>query len=88
LAAISPAATLLFRAEDRAMARVIGDCWVSFARTGTPVCDGAVWPSTQQNAESLMIFNRGRAAFEPDPWRAQLDFHERVFVARMGAAAN
>jgi para-nitrobenzyl esterase len=88
LRAISPAALLLFRAEDRAMARVVGDCWVSFARTGTPACDGATWPSARQSADGVMVFDLGRATFAPDPWRAQLDFHEQAFLARMDGATD
>lgn len=82
LRAISPAAQIMFRAEDRQMAEVIGDCWVSFARAGVPACGSAQWSPVSHESDDVMIFDRGRAQYAPDPWSAQLRFQDQVFEAR------
>jgi len=77
LAAISPAARLMWRAEDRRMAQVLGECWTSFARTGEPSC-GDTWQSTAAAPGRVMIFDNGAASFVDDPWGPRLDLHDAV----------
>ncbi len=81
LAAISPAARLLWRGQDRRMARVLGDCWVSFAKDGVPSC-GADWRPISGAPQQVMIFDDGAAVFADDPWASRLDIHEALFRAR------
>lgn len=41
--------------EDRAATRMMQSCWVSFAKTGTPKCDGAPeWPRYRRSSDQLM----------------------------------
>ena len=42
--------------EDRAMARLMHGCWVAFARTGTPQCEGQPWPAYDPVADQLLEF--------------------------------
>jgi len=45
------------QAEDRAMAALVHSCWVSFAKTGAPVCRGApAWPAYSPAGDQLMEF--------------------------------
>lgn len=42
-------------AEDQVMARMMHACWVSFAKTGRPRCEGAPdWPRYSRRADQLM----------------------------------
>lgn len=77
LGAISPAARLMWRAEDRQMARTLGDCWTSFARDGRPSC-GQTWVSLAEAPDQVMMFDNGAAAFVDDPWKPRLDLHDSV----------
>ncbi len=44
--------------EDRAMTALVHSCWVSFAKTGAPVCAGApAWPPYTRSADTLMNFD-------------------------------
>jgi|HubBroStandDraft_6_1064221.scaffolds.fasta_scaffold06454_7 para-nitrobenzyl esterase len=53
---LAVAATLT--SEDRALAKTMHSCWVSFAKTGKPVCDDApAWPSYQSASDQLLEFN-------------------------------
>jgi para-nitrobenzyl esterase len=45
--------------EDRAMAKVMHACWVSFAKTGAPVCGGQAWPKYDPGKDQLMEFGQG-----------------------------
>jgi len=43
--------------QDRAFGAMISSCWVSFAQTGTPACDGAsVWPAYSADSDRLLVF--------------------------------
>ena len=45
-------------AEDLAMADRLHHCWVSFAKTGRPLCPGAlVWPAYSRGKDQLMNFD-------------------------------
>ncbi len=44
-------------AEDLAMARLLHDCWVVFAKTGRPRCAGApAWPAYSRRDDQLLDF--------------------------------
>lgn len=62
--------------EDRAVIRTIRSCWISFARTGRPKCDGApAWPRYTAKGDQLMDFGitpQVRQHFR----KAQLDAQE------------
>jgi len=43
--------------DDRALARLMHSCWVAFAKTGVPTCQGApAWPAYTPGADRLMEF--------------------------------
>ncbi|HEV2531915.1 carboxylesterase/lipase family protein [Phenylobacterium sp.] len=42
--------------EDKAMAATVHACWVSFAKTGTPRCGTAAWPTYDPKTDQLMEF--------------------------------
>ena len=42
--------------EDKAMAAMVHACWVSFAKTGTPVCGTTPWPRYDPKTDQLMEF--------------------------------
>ncbi|WP_293898187.1 carboxylesterase family protein [Phenylobacterium sp.] len=42
--------------EDKAMAALMHACWVSFAKTGTPVCGSTAWPAYDPRTDRLMEF--------------------------------
>ncbi len=42
--------------EDRAMERLMHSCWVGFAKTGRPGCDGADWPAYTASGDQLLEF--------------------------------
>jgi para-nitrobenzyl esterase len=42
--------------EDIAMENLMHSCWVGFARTGTPRCDGARWPAYTPAGDALLEF--------------------------------
>jgi para-nitrobenzyl esterase len=54
----NPAAAATLTAEDRALSKTMHSCWVSFAKTGKPQCDGAPsWPAYQSASDQLLEFN-------------------------------
>lgn len=69
--------------EDRAATRMMHGCWVSFAKTGEPSCDGAPeWPRYTQERDELMELGLNpivRRSFR----KAQLDAQEAAW--RSGA---
>ena len=42
--------------EDKAMAATAHACWVSFAKTGAPVCGSVAWPKYDPKSDQLMEF--------------------------------
>jgi para-nitrobenzyl esterase len=51
---LSPMSSLL-PAEARTMTALVHSCWVSFARTGVPVCQGApAWPAYTRERDQLL----------------------------------
>jgi para-nitrobenzyl esterase len=67
--------------EDRAAARALRSCWVSFAKTGAPRCDGAPnWPRYTPEGDQLMElgvspvvrqnFRRRQLDAQEEAWRA------------------
>ncbi len=49
--------------EDRAMAALMHSCWVSFARSGRPVC-GEGWSAYDPMKDNTYVFKPGGAAME------------------------
>ena len=80
LDAMGPGASAMFADQDRAMARVIGDCWVSFAKTGVPECGGTQWQTASKARGNVMLFDQGAASFVDDAWRPRLDHLERLYL--------
>lgn len=49
------APNLALTEEDRAATRIVHSCWITFARTGRPQCDGApAWPRYRPEDDRLM----------------------------------
>jgi len=42
--------------DDLAMETLMHSCWVGFAKTSTPRCDGATWPAFTPSSDTLMEF--------------------------------
>lgn len=69
--------------RDRAVARLIHDYWVDFARTGVPSSpDGGRWSRYQPASDNIMIFDATGAHEEADPNRSRLDFIEGIVSAK------
>ncbi len=52
-----PVYKLEIQDEDRAMARRVHSCWVAFAKTGAPSCDGGPpWPAYAPASDETMVF--------------------------------
>jgi para-nitrobenzyl esterase len=52
------------------MSDLVHDCWVAFAKSGTPRCGGAAWPKYDPKTDQLMEFGSPsgvRTAFRKDP---------------------
>ena len=72
--------------EDNPTARVIGDYWVQFAKTGDPnTGDDPEWPPADDGA-LINFSNEGAITVRNDPWKARLDAVEaasrRIATAR------
>lgn len=60
--------------QDRAFAAMMSSCWISFAKTGAPVCDkGPAWPAFDEKDQRLMVFSP-QSQVAPPPRQAALDF--------------
>lgn len=69
-----PIPPALITAQDRAFGEMISSCWVSFAQTGTPACEGeATWPAYSASADRLMLF-APETNVAPQPRRPAMDF--------------
>ncbi len=42
--------------EDRAMEHLVHSCWIAFAKSGTPACDGQAWPQFSPASDQLLEF--------------------------------
>jgi para-nitrobenzyl esterase len=69
--------------EDKAMARLMHACWVSFAKTGAPKCGGVAWPAYDPKADRLMEFG-AESGLRTNFRKTQLDTQERVTLPRLG----
>lgn len=47
---------LSISAQDRKMEHLMHSCWVGFAKTGKPDCDGMHWPAFEPATDKLMEF--------------------------------
>jgi para-nitrobenzyl esterase len=78
----------LLPAEDRAMTALVHSCWVSFAKTGAPVCQGAPpWPAYTPASDELLELGTP-VAVRQHFRQQQLDAQERAAAAILGAAAR
>jgi para-nitrobenzyl esterase len=68
-----PVYKLEIQDEDKAVARRVHSCWVAFAKTGVPACDGGPsWPAYTPASDQLMEF--GQTPQVRQHWRKpQLD---------------
>ena len=77
-----PMSALLLSDADRQFAKTISACWVAFAKSGQPVCDGAAAsPKYEAPSDQLLEFGPQiavRAGFR----KPQLDFHQSRFGER------
>jgi para-nitrobenzyl esterase len=71
-------------AGDRAMTRTLHDCWISFAKTGRPVCPAApTWPVYSRAADQLIDFNT-MTMVQSHVRAAQYDALERLVLPTLG----
>ncbi|HXC57506.1 MAG TPA: carboxylesterase family protein [Rhizomicrobium sp.] len=63
--------------EDRAMEHLMHACWVGFAKTGKPACDGQDWPAFSPGSDQLLEFGPHVGVVE-DFRKAQYDALETV----------
>ena len=49
-----PGRTPLIQPSERAAAKLAHSCWVAFARTGKPACDGQAWPAYTPATNQLL----------------------------------
>lgn len=69
-------------ADDRKIAKMMGDYWVNFARTGDPNGDALPdWPRSGAN-DPLLLFGASDATAETNRNTARLDAVERVMAER------
>ncbi|WP_340646719.1 carboxylesterase family protein [Phenylobacterium sp.] len=70
-----PGAKFILKDQDRAVTHVMHACWVAFARTGVPACEGAPkWPRYDPKDDRLMEFGdtpQVRRHFRKDQLDAQ-----------------
>jgi para-nitrobenzyl esterase len=65
--------------EDEAMGEAMNAYWAAFAKSGDPNGEArAKWPAYTADQDTVMDFAVGGPAAAPDPWRARLDFVERL----------
>ena len=75
-----PGRTPLITPSEREAARLTHSCWVAFARTGRPSCDGQAWPAYRPSTDQLLEI--GIETGVRTHFRArQLDAHERENAA-------
>ena len=90
--------------EDQAATRMMHSCWVSFAKSGRPRCDGAPeWPAYTAKSDTLMDlglkpqlrqhFRQVQLDAQEKAWRADIDHAEKdvedvVRGLEVGALAN
>ena len=69
-------------ADDRALAATMHSCWVAFAKTGAPVCNGApAWPAFAPGSDRLMEFGLTTAVREHFR-KPELDAQDKRAAAR------
>lgn len=74
--------------EDRQATRRVRSCWVSFAKTGKPQCDGAPdWPRYTPQDDRLMELGV-KAGVRKNFRKQQLDAHEAVMQDGLDKAAK
>ncbi len=68
-----PIPSAFFSDQDRAFSDMIASCWVSFARTGAPDCEGGPdWPAYMRSSDRVMVF-APKSHVAPHPRRKQMD---------------
>jgi para-nitrobenzyl esterase len=73
-----PVYKLEIQDEDRAMARRVHSCWVAFAKTGAPSCNGGPpWPAYAPTSDETMVFGL-QPEVKPNLRKAQLDAVEQA----------
>jgi para-nitrobenzyl esterase len=69
-----PHASLILTDEDKAETALVHSCWVSFAKTGVPQCQGAPeWPKYTAQSDSLLDFTLPAAVVKTGFEKPMLD---------------
>jgi para-nitrobenzyl esterase len=72
--------------EDQAATRLMHSCWVSFAKSSRPACEGAPeWPAYTVKKETLMDLG-AKPQLRQDFRNAQLDAQEKAWRAGTGTS--
>jgi para-nitrobenzyl esterase len=65
--------------EDEAVAEAMNGYWAAFSRGGDPNQEARPrWPGFTAAGDLVMEFGSGPPVATPDPWKARLDFAERL----------
>lgn len=70
--------------EDRAMEHLVHSCWVGFAKTGKPDCDGKMWPAYTPSLDQTMEFGAANVGPVSGFRKTQYD----ALAAQMPRTAN
>ena len=81
-----PGRTPMLTAEDRAETTLVHSCWVSFVKTGAPVCEagGKAWPAYHPETDELMEFGI-QSGVVAHFRKAELDAQEKANAKLIGA---
>ena len=71
-------------AADLAVTKTVHSCWVTFAKTSIPTCDGApAWPAFTAESDSLMLFEAA-ATVKSNFRKTQYDAQQATQLPLMG----
>jgi para-nitrobenzyl esterase len=70
---------------DKAVVAAMHACWISFAKTGAPICPGAPkWPAYGRASDTLMEFNGAPPTLLTHFRKPQLDAMEAASLPKLG----
>lgn len=64
--------------EESALAKIVSDCWLTFARCGNPTCEGIKqWKTFTKTDPSVMEFSIGQPQQAPQVFSKEINLHQR-----------
>lgn len=86
-----PGRTPLILPSERAAAHLTHSCWVAFARTGVPTCEGQAWPAYDPSTDQLLeigVQSGVRTHFRQTQLDAQERFRAELLRQRAESGAS